>query len=82
MGDTINNPPTKSRKHDFEVLYANIAAKTGKSPQDFQALAKENGLLQSGTKATQIINWLKHDFNLGHGHAMAIYYTIKPLIIK
>ncbi|MBN8648920.1 MAG: DUF4287 domain-containing protein [Caulobacterales bacterium] len=76
----MDNP--KVRKHDFAVLYDNIALKTGKRPEDFQALAKENGLLKNGTKPAQIIAWLKNEFALGHGHAMAIYYTIKPLIGK
>jgi len=28
-------------------------------------------------KATQITNWLKEEFELGHGHAMAIYASLK-----
>jgi hypothetical protein len=28
-------------------------------------------------KATEITNWLKGEFELGHGHAMAIYATFK-----
>lgn len=28
-------------------------------------------------KATQITNWLKEEFQLGHGHAMAIFMTFK-----
>ena len=28
-------------------------------------------------KATVITNWLKDEFELGHGHAMAIYATFK-----
>ena len=29
-------------------------------------------------KAGRIVAWLKEDFGLGHGHAMAIYATLKP----
>jgi hypothetical protein len=30
-------------------------------------------------KAGEIINWLKKDFELGHGHAMAIYAVFKKV---
>ncbi|MGR3808972.1 DUF4287 domain-containing protein [Jiulongibacter sp. NS-SX5] len=29
--------------------------------------------MKDGVKATQITDWLKQEFELGHGHAMAIY---------
>ncbi|WP_028295739.1 DUF4287 domain-containing protein [Olivibacter sitiensis] len=66
----------------FQAYIDNIKKKTGKSPEDFKKLAEEKGLLQNGTipktvKATQITNWLKKEFELGHGHAMAIYATLK-----
>ena len=43
-------------------------------------MAKQKGLLEPGVKAGQIVAWLKKDFELGHGHAMAIYAVLKPLI--
>jgi Domain of unknown function (DUF4287) len=64
----------------FQAYIDNIKAKTGKSPADFKALAKKKGLLESGVKAGEIVAWLKKDFGLGHGHAMAIYAVLKPLI--
>jgi hypothetical protein len=39
----------------------------------------ENGKLKSGIKAGQIVQWLKDDFDLGHGHAMAIYALFKDI---
>ena len=27
----------------------------------------------------EIVNWLKEDFKLGHGHAMAIYAVFKGI---
>ena len=61
----------------FQAYLDNIQAKTGKSPADFRRLAEtkgftERGQLRAGVKATEIVNWLKTDFQLGHGHAMAI----------
>ncbi len=66
----------------FEAYLNNIQTKTGKSPSDFKQLAEEKGFLQSGTlvegvKAGQIVTWLKEDFELGHGHAMAIFALLK-----
>ncbi len=62
----------------FQAYLDNIQAKTGKTPDDFKAIATQkgflhNGKLVEGIKAGQIIAWLKEDFDLGHGHAMAIY---------
>ncbi len=66
----------------FQAYINNIKTKTGKSPEDFKKLAEEKGFLQNGqlvktVKATEITNWLKEEFELGHGHAMAIYATFK-----
>jgi Domain of unknown function (DUF4287) len=64
----------------FQAYLDNIQAKTGKSPADFEMLARKKGLLKPGVQAMQIVSWLKKDFGLGHGHAMAIYAVLKPLI--
>ncbi|WP_130733863.1 DUF4287 domain-containing protein [Flavobacterium sp. J27] len=66
----------------FQAYIDNIKAKTGKSPYDFKQLAEnkgfiENGILVKTVKATEITNWLKEEFELGHGHAMAIYASFK-----
>jgi hypothetical protein len=57
----------------FQAYLDNIKEKTGKTPEDFKALAEKKGLLKPGVKAGEIVAWLKEDFGLGHGHAMAIY---------
>ncbi len=66
----------------FQAYLDNIAAKTGKSADDLKTLAIGRGLadakgLAPGVKATAIIDWLKRDFDLGHGHAMSIVAYIK-----
>lgn len=66
----------------FQAYIDNIKTKTGKSPEDFRKLAEEKGFLVNGEipksiKATEITNWLKEEFELGHGHAMAIYASLK-----
>jgi hypothetical protein len=61
----------------FQAYLDNIEAKTGKTPNDFIAMAKEKGFDDPSTKASVIVAWLKEDFGLGHGHAMAIVHVIK-----
>lgn len=66
----------------FQAYIDNIKAKTGKGPEDFKKLAEKKGFLKNGelvktVKATEITNWLKEEFQLGHGHAMAIYALFK-----
>lgn len=61
----------------FQAYIDNIKTKTGNTPEDFKKLADKKGLLKPGVKAGEIIAWLKKDFDLGHGHAMAIYATFK-----
>jgi hypothetical protein len=62
----------------FQAYINNIKAKTGKSPDDFRKAAEQKGFLKdgkiaTGVKAGSIVEWLKSDYGLGHGHAMAIY---------
>jgi hypothetical protein len=61
----------------FQAYLDNIKTKTGKTPADFKKIAARKGLLKPGSKAGDIVRWLKEDFELGHGHAMAIYATFK-----
>lgn len=61
----------------FQAYLDNIEAKTGKTPNDFIALAKEKGFDGSSVKAGEIVAWLKDDFQLGRGHAMALVHVIK-----
>jgi hypothetical protein len=66
----------------FQAYLSNIQAKTGKGADEFRKLAEQKGFTQqgqlvAGIKAGQIVQWLKADFDLGHGHAMAIYALLK-----
>ena len=66
----------------FQAYIDNIKAKTGHTPDDFKKLAEKKAFIVDGklnpkVKATEITNWLKSEFELGHGHAMAIYATFK-----
>ena len=66
----------------FEGYLRNIEAKTGTTRDQFRQLAADKGFanadgLVPGVKAGQIVAWLKADFALGHGHAMAIVALLK-----
>ena len=57
----------------FQAYLDNIKAKTGKTPDDFRALAKKAGILTPDLKASELVAWLEKEFDLGHGHSMAIW---------
>ncbi len=66
----------------FQAYIDNIQTKTGKGPDDFRVMAAAKGFtadggLAPGIKAGVIVDWLKADFGLGHGHAMAIVALLK-----
>lgn len=57
----------------MQAYLDNIKAKTGLTPADFKRLATEKNLV----KHSEIIAWLKTEYELGHGHANAIAATLK-----
>ena len=68
----------------FQAYLNTIKSKTGKGPDHFRRMAEEKGFSQDGQlkpeiKAGEIVDWLKEEFDLGHGHAMAIYALLKGI---
>lgn len=61
----------------FQAYLDTVRAKTGLGPAEFRVLAEEKGYLLPGVKTGTITAWLKEDFDLGPGHAMAIVATFK-----
>jgi predicted transport protein len=61
----------------LQAYLDNIQVKTGKTPEDFRVLAEQKGMLKEGVKTGEIVAWLKNDYGLGHGHAMAIVLTLQ-----
>jgi Domain of unknown function (DUF4287) len=66
----------------FQAYLDTIKEKTGKGPADFRRLAAGKGFmsgarLRADVKAGEVIAWLKQEFGLGHGHAMAIVALLK-----
>jgi hypothetical protein len=60
----------------FQAYLDAVFEKTGLRPDDFKRLAAERDLLDA--KASEVLAWLKADFELGSGHGMAIWSTFKP----
>lgn len=60
----------------FQAYLDNIETKTGKTPQELIDLAHAKGFGKD-RKSGEIIDWLKKDYNLGRGHAMALVTVIK-----
>ena len=61
----------------FQAYLDNIKSKTGKTPEDFKNQLKKEGILKKEMKATDLVNWLKEKYELGHGHSMAIWAVFK-----
>ncbi len=61
----------------FQAYLDNIEKKTGKTPNEFIELAKARGFDSPDVKAGVIVDWLKTDYDLGRGHAMALVHVIK-----
>lgn len=61
----------------FQAYLDTIEDKTGLTPRQLMTLAQERGFQDPGTKAGQILAWLKEDYGLGRGHGMALAHVIK-----
>ncbi len=60
----------------FQAYLDAVEDRTGKTPQELVDLAAERGY-GADTKAGEIVDWLKSDFGIGRGHAMAMVHVIK-----
>lgn len=59
----------------FQAYLTTIEKKTAKTPRQLLEEAAEKGF-GPDTRATSIIEWLKEDYGLGRGHAMAMVHVI------
>ncbi|HWS52204.1 MAG TPA: DUF4287 domain-containing protein [Microbacterium sp.] len=59
----------------FQAYLDKVETQTGLTPRQFIELAKEQGFDET-TKATPVLNWLKQEYGLGHGHAQAMVHVI------
>ena len=61
----------------FEAYLRNIKARTGRTPEEFRDLAIAAGVFSQTMKAGELVAWLKREFQLGHGHSMAVWAAFK-----
>ena len=77
MRGTSPRIETKDPKLSFQAYLDTIESKTGLTPRQLLAIAHDMGLADPLTKAAAIVDWLKCDYDLGRGHAMALVHVIK-----
>ncbi len=61
----------------FQAYLDNILAKTGKTPAQLKDLAVKAGVYKPDMKASALVEWLKQEYQLGHGHSMAVWAVFK-----
>jgi hypothetical protein len=60
----------------YQAYLDAVERKTGKTPADLLTEAAGRGFT-STTRAAEVVAWLKDDYDLGRGHAMALYGVLK-----
>ncbi|HEU5484297.1 MAG TPA: DUF4287 domain-containing protein [Microlunatus sp.] len=60
----------------YQAYLDAIEKKTGKTPQQLLDEAAAHGY-GPDSKAADVVSWLKDDYDLGRGHAMALYGVLK-----
>src|SRR4051812_19771680 len=61
----------------FEAYLRSIKARTGKTPRELRDLAIKAGVFKPTMCAAELITWLAQEFQLGHGHSMAVWAVFK-----
>ncbi|MDF8264752.1 DUF4287 domain-containing protein [Luteipulveratus flavus] len=60
----------------FQAYIDAVERKSGKTPQALLDEAHARGLT-SESKAGEVVAWLKGDYDIGRGHAMAFFHVLK-----
>ncbi|GAB3807063.1 DUF4287 domain-containing protein [Micromonospora zhanjiangensis] len=61
----------------FQAYLDAIEDRTGKTPRALVDEAKRRGYDAADVKAAVVVAWLKDEYGLGRGHAMALVHVIK-----
>lgn len=60
----------------FQAYLDALETKTGKTPRELLAEAEFKGF-DGRTKAGLVAEWLREDYGVGRGHAMAFFHVLK-----
>jgi len=60
----------------YQAYLDAVEKKTGRTPAQLLTEAAGRGFTPT-TKAADVVAWLKDDYDLGRGHAMALYGVLK-----
>ncbi len=60
----------------FQAYIDAVEKKTGKIPSDLVEEARQRGFGPNG-KAGEVVAWLKTEYGVGQGHAMAFVHVLK-----
>jgi hypothetical protein len=60
----------------FQAYLDALEAKTGKTPRELLTEAEDRGF-DGRTKAGVVADWLREDYGVGRGHAMAFFHVLK-----
>ena len=60
----------------YQAYLDAIETKTGRTPQQLLDEAAARGFTPQ-TKAGEVLSWLKDEYGVGRGHAMALYGVLK-----
>ena len=61
----------------FQAYLDTIKAKTGKTPGELKEVAEKSGFYTPEMKAGELVAWLRQEYDLGHGHSMAVWAVWK-----
>lgn len=61
----------------FQAYLDAVEDKTGRTPRQLVDEARAKGYDAPAVKATTIVEWLRDEYGLGRGHAMAIVHVVK-----
>ncbi|MBA2953752.1 DUF4287 domain-containing protein [Nocardioides sp. MAH-18] len=61
----------------FQAYLDTIEDKTGQTPRQLLEQARDKGFEAPNTKAGDVAAWLKEDYGLGRGHAMAFWHVLR-----
>ena len=60
----------------FQAYIDAVEKKSGRTPLELLEIARDKGF-GPDTKSGEIVDWLKADYDIGRGHAMAFVHVVK-----